>query len=149
MSSPVMRDDAIAALAKEQHLPVPVVRAQRPPVAEHDRLPFSPILVINLSPVFCRYRCHDLSSKFGAEICEPHYPPIAHPSAPLFPNAPANNAYQESPGVLTSMQPVPPGLSPTRQNGTSLTAKKFCSPRGTGRAVHMRLQDLKRRRRAT
>ena len=38
MAPPVVRDDAIASLAEEQHLSVPVVRAQWPAVRENDRL---------------------------------------------------------------------------------------------------------------
>ena len=47
MPSPIMRDDAIAMLAKEQHLRVPVVTAERPTVGEDDGLASSPILVKN------------------------------------------------------------------------------------------------------
>src|ERR1700734_2840581 len=45
--SAVMRDHSITALAEEQHLSVPVVPRERPAVTEHDRLPFSPVLVVN------------------------------------------------------------------------------------------------------
>ena len=51
MAAPVVRDDAIAALAEEQHLPVPVVRAERPAMREHDRLSRAPVLVENLCSV--------------------------------------------------------------------------------------------------
>src|SRR5664279_5712752 len=50
--SPVSRDDSIATLAEEQHLPVPVVRRERPTVTEHYGLARSPVLVINLRTVF-------------------------------------------------------------------------------------------------
>src|SRR5438132_11408080 len=58
--SPVMRDDAIALLAEEQHLSVPVVRGERPAVTEDYRLSFAPILVVNLCAVFCRNCWHKL-----------------------------------------------------------------------------------------
>ena len=38
MPSPVVRDNAIAVLAEEQHLGVPVIRTERPTVAEDYRL---------------------------------------------------------------------------------------------------------------
>ena len=43
-----MSDDAKTLAEKEQHLRVPIVRRQRPAMAEHDRLPASPILIIDL-----------------------------------------------------------------------------------------------------
>ena len=58
MTAPVMRNDAIATLAEEQHLPVPVVRAQRPTVGEDDGLACSPILVIDLRAVLHCKRWH-------------------------------------------------------------------------------------------
>src|SRR5437899_1772023 len=45
MAAPVVGDDAIALLEEEHHLGVPVIRRQRPAVAEHDGLPFAPVLV--------------------------------------------------------------------------------------------------------
>ena len=52
MTAPVVRDHAIATLAEEQHLPVPVVRAERPAVAEDDRLSLAPVLVVNRCSIF-------------------------------------------------------------------------------------------------
>ena len=52
MAAPVVGDDAIAVIEKEQHLRVPVVGRERPAVAEHDRLPVAPILVVDLRPSF-------------------------------------------------------------------------------------------------
>src|SRR3984957_7603837 len=60
MPAPVMRDDAIALTEEEQHLRVPIVRGERPAVAEHDRLAAAPILVENLDAVACgdcRHEC--------------------------------------------------------------------------------------------
>ena len=62
VATPVVRNDAIAALPEEEHLPVPVVRRQRPSMRKNDRLPFAPILVENLRPVLRCYRRHLLSS---------------------------------------------------------------------------------------
>src|SRR5258707_13443659 len=61
MPPPVMRDHAIAPLAEEEHLPVPVVRGKWPTVRENDRLTRSPIFVINLRAIFCCDRCHTSS----------------------------------------------------------------------------------------
>src|SRR5579871_5757089 len=52
MSPPVMRNDAISLAQEEQHLRVPIVRAQRPAMVKHDWLPGTPILVENLGSVF-------------------------------------------------------------------------------------------------
>src|SRR5262245_26302512 len=51
MAAPVVRDNPIALLKKEEHLCVPVVRRQRPAVAEHDRLPLTPVLVVDLDSI--------------------------------------------------------------------------------------------------
>src|SRR5712691_10435397 len=53
MSASVVGYDAIAVLEEEQHLRVPIIRRQRPAVAEHNGLTFAPVLVINLGSVFC------------------------------------------------------------------------------------------------
>lgn len=47
MAAPVMRDDAVALAEEEQHLVVPVVRAERPAMMEHDGLRVfrTPVLV--------------------------------------------------------------------------------------------------------
>src|ERR1700688_510127 len=50
--SPVMRDDSVALLAEEQHLSVPSICVERPPVTEHYGLALSPVLVINLCAIF-------------------------------------------------------------------------------------------------
>src|SRR5262245_59926529 len=54
VAAPVMGDDAVALPEEEEHLGVPVVAAQRPAVVEHDRLrvPRTPVLVVDLRPVF-------------------------------------------------------------------------------------------------
>src|ERR1700676_4887035 len=62
MTSPVVRNDAIALLPEEQHLAVPVVRGQWPAMRKHDRLPLSPVLVIDLCTVFGRNCCHQMFS---------------------------------------------------------------------------------------
>src|SRR5271168_837733 len=62
MSAPVVSYDAIAVIQEEHHLGVPVVGRQRPAVRENDGLTFAPVLVINLSAVFRRDRCHWMTS---------------------------------------------------------------------------------------
>lgn len=42
--------DAVALVEEEQHLVVPVVRGERPTVAEDDRLTRAPVLVIDVAP---------------------------------------------------------------------------------------------------
>src|SRR5271169_498065 len=71
-----MRDDAITMLPEEQHLPFPVVRAQCPAVAENDRLPLTPVLVINLCSVFRRNRRHN-DSPLSGRGTDVDYPAIA------------------------------------------------------------------------
>src|ERR1700691_954090 len=56
--APVMSDYAVAKLAKVQHLSVPVIRAERPSVAEHYGLALTPVLVINRRAVFRCDRSH-------------------------------------------------------------------------------------------
>src|SRR5271154_6606013 len=58
MASPVVRDHSIAALPEEQHLPVPIVSAQRPTVREDNGLSRAPVLVINLCSIFGCNSCH-------------------------------------------------------------------------------------------
>lgn len=58
VAAPVVGDDAIAVCEEEQHLRVPVVRRQRPAVAEHDGLPPAPVLVEDLDAVLGGDRGH-------------------------------------------------------------------------------------------
>src|SRR5262245_26149471 len=51
MAAPVVRDNPIALLKKEEHLRVPVIGRQRPAVAENDRLPRTPVLVVDLDSI--------------------------------------------------------------------------------------------------
>ena len=53
--APILGDDPITFGEEEQHLRVPIVRAQGPPVAEYDRLSAAPVFIIDLYPIF---RCH-------------------------------------------------------------------------------------------
>src|SRR5438477_6721686 len=48
VTSSVMGDDAIAFLEEEQHLRVPIIGRERPAMAEHDGLTFSPVLIIDV-----------------------------------------------------------------------------------------------------
>src|SRR6266446_6175996 len=53
MPTAVVRDHSIAALAKEQHLSIPIVRSKGPTVTEYDGLSRAPVFVVNLRSVFC------------------------------------------------------------------------------------------------
>ena len=79
MAAPVVGDDAIAAIQEEQHLRIPVIGRQRPAVAEHDGLPFAPVLVKDLNAVFGRDRTHERDSPFGwrVERRRQHTPSLA------------------------------------------------------------------------
>src|SRR5215813_13212873 len=52
MSAPIRRDDPITFGEEEQHLRVPIVRTERPAMAEHDGLSFAPVFVVNSYSVF-------------------------------------------------------------------------------------------------
>ena len=58
MPAPVMRHHAIPMLQKEQHLRIPVIGRKRPAMAEHNRLPRPPVLVVNLNAVLRLNRRH-------------------------------------------------------------------------------------------
>ena len=54
MTTLVVRNHAIATLAKEQHLLVLIIRAEGPAVREHNWLSLAPVLVIDFCSVFRR-----------------------------------------------------------------------------------------------
>src|ERR1700712_2878649 len=58
VTTPVMRDYAIALLEEEHHLAIPVVRAEWPPVVEDDRLSRAPVLVEDLGAILRGNRGH-------------------------------------------------------------------------------------------
>ena len=67
MSAAIMRDATISAVSQEKHLIFPGIRAERPSVAEHYRLLFAPVLVVNLCGVFRGDCGHDmLPSSYGS-----------------------------------------------------------------------------------
>src|ERR1700756_2847192 len=49
MSASINGDDPITLGEEEQHLRVPIVCAEGPPMAEHDGLPFAPVFIIDLN----------------------------------------------------------------------------------------------------
>ena len=51
VAAAIMGDDAITVIEKEQHLRVPIIGRQRPAMAEHDRLTFAPVLVVDIDAV--------------------------------------------------------------------------------------------------
>src|SRR6185436_7121247 len=67
MAAPVMGNDAVALVEEIEHLGVPIVAAQRPPMVEDDRLCAlrSPVLVIDFGAVFGRDRAHVLAPVLG------------------------------------------------------------------------------------
>src|SRR5206468_3202284 len=62
VAAAVMGYDAIAVTQEEQHLCVPVICGQRPPMAEHDGLTLAPVLVEDLNAVFGRDGRHSTVS---------------------------------------------------------------------------------------
>ena len=58
MAAAVMGNDPKTVIGEEDHLGVPVVGRQRPAMAEHDGLPFAPVLVEYLDAIFGRNRTH-------------------------------------------------------------------------------------------
>ena len=62
VSAAVVGDAAKAARREEDHLGVPVVRAERPAVAEDDGLPAAPVLVVDLRAVLRGDRAHGMFS---------------------------------------------------------------------------------------
>src|ERR1700690_1682534 len=58
VTAPVMRNHAIAELAKVKHLTVPIIRAEGPAVREHNGLSLAPVLVINLRAILHCNRSH-------------------------------------------------------------------------------------------
>src|SRR6266852_571482 len=62
VAAAVMGYDAIAVTQEEQHLRVPIICRQRPPMTEHDGLTLSPVLVEDLNAVFGRDSRHSIVS---------------------------------------------------------------------------------------
>src|SRR5215813_4682709 len=58
MSATIVRNDAITLLPEEQHLCVPGIGVERPPVSEHDGLPATPVLVKKRGAIFGADRRH-------------------------------------------------------------------------------------------
>src|ERR1700688_2953601 len=84
MSAPVVSYDPIAMLEEEQHLRVPIISRQRPAVAEDHRLPFAPILIINLCSVFSGDGCHWISPSLCFLIFVVHLPGLERASYSRF-----------------------------------------------------------------
>src|SRR5581483_3928559 len=69
VAAAIVGDNPIPMIQEEQHLVIPIVRAQRPTVTEHNRLSGPPILVENCRAVFHRDRTHSfLSPSLPPEI---------------------------------------------------------------------------------
>ena len=59
MAASVVSDDAIAVLAEEQHLRVPIIGRQGPTMTEDNRLSFAPVFEVDFRAVFGGNRAHD------------------------------------------------------------------------------------------
>src|SRR5271156_5132668 len=58
MATAVMGDHAIAMMQEEQHLRVPIIGRKRPAMAEHNRLTFTPVFIVDRDAILCRDRVH-------------------------------------------------------------------------------------------
>src|SRR5659263_592169 len=63
-----MSNTAIAFGGQKHHLRFPAVRIERPTVAEHHRLSYTPILVINLRTIFHNDCAHNLPLFLSARV---------------------------------------------------------------------------------
>src|SRR5580698_4916258 len=70
VTAPVGRDDSKALLTEVQHLSIPVVRGERPAVAEHYGLSLAPVFVENLRTVFGGDRRHKVFSSAAILGCD-------------------------------------------------------------------------------
>jgi len=52
MATAIVGDDAESLVEEEQHLRIPIVGRQGPPMGKHNRLTTTPILVVNRHSVF-------------------------------------------------------------------------------------------------
>src|ERR1700740_1406453 len=70
MATAVMGYHAIAMMQEEQHLRVPIIGRKRPAMAEHNRLTFTPVFVVDRDAILCRDRVHLLllAVAFGFEL---------------------------------------------------------------------------------
>src|SRR6266849_2250735 len=76
---PVVSNHAIATLAEEQHLCVPIVGRERPAVTEDYWLALSPVLVVNLRTIFRSDRRHEDSPYRFLEFYPFKLPGVAEP----------------------------------------------------------------------
>src|SRR5262250_2715502 len=63
MAAPVNCNTAKPALHKKQHLPIPGVGVQGPTMRERYDWASAPVLVVDLCPVFCGNRAHEVLLK--------------------------------------------------------------------------------------
>ena len=68
VAASVVGDDPITLGEEEQHLRVPIVRTERPAMAEHDGLSFAPVFVINSYSVFGFDVAHNFFSLVNASF---------------------------------------------------------------------------------
>src|SRR5579862_6372131 len=79
----VMGDDAIPLVQKEHHLVIPVIRRKRPAMAEHDRLPRSPVLVKDLNAVLGGNSRHTDSFASWINTCQLDHTRLLREKKPL------------------------------------------------------------------
>src|SRR5271156_3601635 len=86
MATAVMGDHAIAMMQEEQQLRVPIIGRKRPAMAEHNRLTFTPVLVVDRDAILCRDRVHLLllAVAFGFELRAPGHPLFAAEETSFF-----------------------------------------------------------------
>src|SRR5437764_14706769 len=77
MSAPISRNDAETFAEEKKHLRVPIIRRERPAVAEDDGLSFAPVFIIDVdvSSVFfpCGYVWHCSSPFWLMGHCRPRF----------------------------------------------------------------------------
>ena len=77
MSAPISRNDAVTFAEEKKHLRVPIIRRERPAVAEHNRLPAAPVFIIDVDvapfsfPTVTYGILSFLSVELHLEMCRP------------------------------------------------------------------------------
>ncbi len=69
VAATVVRNDPVSLLTEKQHLRIPVVCTERPAVAEHDRLPMTPVFVEDSHSILC-CDCSGSHDKFSLSVPE-------------------------------------------------------------------------------
>src|SRR5438067_2696667 len=111
VATAVMGDHAVAMMQEEQQLRVPIIRRQRPAMAEHDWLARSPILEVDFRSVFRSDRRHDvLSFSVICRVCR------------------SVNYFQRSGILPILLDRVPEPSKRRRRPSTSKSCPEFTAP---------------------